>query len=502
MREGQLGVYAGACSRCGVAISLLALMLLSTGCFQSEQARQPDVRSRDFGPNAIWPLQNGGPRTSPSAHIIAAEDLPFGIESRTYTPELLDSGEPFASYSRYPFDSQARPLHSPQDYSIGTNSGYSRGAYSASALMNSPSAAAVFGKSFGTLFASLFKNGSEQTDAIADAAGDENRNPFREAKQKSEPKATSHAAKADQPPASTVDSTAPAPSDSKPADSKPASPPPPSVPATPAPDSRFVFLGDFDGSGVLKLMGASRVDNTSFSFSDAQRVFNLFINPSAVDQQRSFALDDVNGDGAVDLLVTSHASVAGAILLGDGSGNFRLVDSFLTGYEPTVATMGASFNGMRDIVTLDTRTGVVTVFRAGNRYGLLRTQSLGFLPDYIGHLISLQDGLNYFMAAQGGNPLDLYKWQDDGTLEGTGSLPGDPSLSFSKDFLSQNLINVLQVYQVGSYAMVTLGNGRGLTFNVANMKIRPGVFLAIGDLSNHGTLDVAVAYLVSSTPAK
>ena len=489
MREGQFGAFAGAGSTCGVAISLLALMLLSTGCFQSEQAVQPD-RSRVLGPNAIWPLQNDGSHATSATHAIAAEDLAFGIESHAYTLQFSDSGEPLVVRSRYPVDLQARPILSPQAYSIGTNSRYSGGTNSTSALMNSPAAAAVFGKSFGTLFASLFKNGSEETDAIAEASGDESRNPFTEAKQKSELKAAA-------PPAPATDSTAPPSSEPK-----PASPPPAPVPLTPAPNSRLVFLGDFDGNGILKLMGASRIDNTTFSFSDAQRVFNLTINPSAVDQEMSFALDDVNGDGLVDLLITSRASITGGVLLGDGSGNFRLVDQFLTGYEPIVATMGPSFNGMRDIVTLDTRTGAVSVYQSSGYYDLLGTQLLGFLPDYIGQNMSQQDGLNYFMAAQVGNPQNLYKWQADGTLEETGSLPGNPSLSYTTDFLSQNLTNVLQVYQVGSYATVTLDNGSGLTFNVANMRIWPGVFLAIGDLTNNGTLDVAVAYLVSSTSAK
>ena len=491
MREGKSRAVTGACSRCGAVICLLALMLITTGCFQSDQATQTNVRPRGFGPNAIWPLQQDGPTTPPSAHVIAAEDLPYGIESPGYTARFSDSGEPLNRYSRYSAASQARSIFSPKAYSIGRSSKYSGSTYSASALMNSPSTAAVFGKSFGTLFASLFKNGSAEADAMAEATGDESRNPFREARQRSDLKAADPSAKADSPSASTASP-----------DPKPANSPSP-IPVTPAPDSRVIFLGDFDGSGILKLMEASRVDDTSFSFSDAQRVFNLFINPSAVDHERSLALDDVNGDGRVDLVYTSRASVAGGVLLGDGSGNFRTIfDTFVTGYEPTVATVGPWFNGVRDIVTLDTRTGSVTVYRAGGHYRLLRTLSLRFLPDYIAHFVSLQDGLDLFMAAEGGNPQDLYNWQDDGTLEGTGTLPGNPSLFYTRDFLSQNVTNVLQVYQVGSYATVTLDNGHGLTFNVANMKMWPGVFLAIGDLMNNGTLDVAVAYLVSSTPAK
>jgi len=497
-REGQFKIPAHAGSRCGAVICLLALMVLTSGCFQSEQPPQTELKPRVTGPNAIWALQKDGAGTSPSAHVVAAEDLPYGIETPAHVSALSVGGESLPSYAAFPAGSQARPFLSARALNIGNDFRYSGNTRSVATLMNSPSTAAVFGKSFGTLFASLFKNGSEETDAVAQAAGDESRNPFREAKQKSDVKPAAPPAKADPAAVSTASPTAPA---SQAPNSSGPSPSP--VQVKPPVESRFIFLGDFDGSGALKLMEAGRVDDTSFSFSDAQRVFNLFINPSSVDQERSLALDDVNGDGLADLLVTSRASVSGGILLGDGNGNFRLVDSFLTGYEPTIATTGASFNGVRDIAALDTRTGSVTIYRAGGRYRLLRTLSLGFLPDYIGHFVSLQDGVNYLMAAQGDNAQDLYKWQDDGTLDVTGAtLAGAPSLSYTKDFLSQNVTNLLQVYQIGSCVTVTLDNGRGLSFNVANMRMWPGMFLAIGDLAKDGTLDVAVAYLVSSTAAK
>ena len=79
------------------------------------------------------------------------------------------------------------------------------------------------------------------------------------------------------------------------------------------------------------------LNETTFVFPDGRRTFSLFVNPSAVEEQRSLAIEDITGDGNVDLLVTSHANLFGGVFMGDGKGNFALLDTFVSGYEPVVA---------------------------------------------------------------------------------------------------------------------------------------------------------------------
>jgi len=190
-------------------------------------------------------------------------------------------------------------------------------------------ALSLFTKPFRFVFASLFKKDSEITTEKAPAA-EEVGNPFSQAKSeiadtqsntKTQPstepeKKTAHAqTEADTPKAEVVGSGTPI-------------------------EGRFAFIGDFDGSGLLKINSAERIEDTTFGFGETTGVFSLYLNPSAVEAQRSFGIDDVDGDGKFDLLATSRASLFGGILLGNGQGSFHVAGSFVTGYEPVVATVG------------------------------------------------------------------------------------------------------------------------------------------------------------------
>ena len=263
------------------------------------------------------------------------------------------------------------------------------------------------------------------------------------------------------------------------------------------PESGFFFLGDWDGSGLLTLVRASRLNETTFAFPDARRTFSLFVNPSAVEEQRSLAIEDITGDGNVDLLVTSHANLLGGVFMGDGKGNFALLDTFVSGYEPVVATAGSFEGASREILATNVRTGIVSVFRAADRYRLFGEFKLGFVPDYVGHLVQQTQGADYFMAAQAGSPSQTFQLRDDILMERSDeNLPPEPGLITSQPFSGIGMpLGILQVYQAGAYASVVLSNGSGDRFNVANLKVSAKFFLVIGDLDKNGTADVAAAFL-------
>jgi hypothetical protein len=259
----------------------------------------------------------------------------------------------------------------------------------------------------------------------------------------------------------------------------------------------FMVVGDFDGSGKLRALPARRSGETSFVTDDGERSFSLFINSAAAERQRAFCVDDINGDGNPDLLVTSRAALSGGVLLGDGEGGYRFADKFLTGFEPTIPSAGPLHEGSRDILTVNTRTGVLTTHRAGSSYKVSQRQQVEFVPNYLMHLIAEEDLAEFLMVAQVEGKRRILRWMDDRSLKATTeTLPVEP-LVFSSA-LGQDSV---QAYQLGDYASVTL-TSQGHSFNVANLRLFPGVFLIIGDLYLDGSTDVAVGNLKHFTAAQ
>jgi len=266
---------------------------------------------------------------------------------------------------------------------------------------------------------------------------------------------------------------------------------------------RYAFLGDFDGSGALSILTAERSGDLTYMFEDGARAFSLFINRSAVESQRSLALDDMNGDGIMDMLVTARASLFGGVLIGDGKGGYSPAGTFLTGYEPVLAAVGPWTEGGREIITVNTRSGAVTRFFPKGTYQRRSAGKLDFLPDYVNHVVEQEHGVDYLQMARLGGEPKLYEWPVDGQIERrTLTVTGESDLRAGPDPALGSRIGSIRIYQVGAYASVVLANTAGQIFNVAHLKVSPQGCLVFGDLEGRGNLDVGVAHLVSFTPSQ
>ncbi len=262
---------------------------------------------------------------------------------------------------------------------------------------------------------------------------------------------------------------------------------------------RVLVLGDFDGSGTLSFVEARRLSDGVFQFPDATRTFNLYMNSAAVEAQRSFTVEDVNGDGFADLMVTGRSSLFGGVLHGDGKGDYRVANTFLTGYEPAIAALGPVREGGREIITVSPRSGATAVFRPHPRYLLYRSSLLDFAPEYASRMVDIETGLNYLLAARTGSTPRIYGMLPDSRLELAGDFPQLESGSGGGAPLQvRNDRGSIMVYQVGARASVVMQNREGQAFNVANLKVSPEIFLIVGDLYREGTLDVAVAHLMAT----
>lgn len=484
-------LFTGSMMRTAFGFLLAAMSLIFSGCFQDAPSSSASVRRITQTAVRSVPgqpaLENKRADASSDAIPGSIREYPFPASPYVVDPQDLDLPSVISpDFGRHlngtPSDN---PFGSSRNASRSTQQSQSR-----SAAASKEIAGALLDLSFESLFASVFNRPETQV------AKDDLSNPFADAKKtvdavKAQPAATNSPSTSAAPtPASKDPSPAPTSSQSGQAAS--------SSGGVVSGDQKFMFLGDFDGSGVLKCVYAKRVGDATFSFDDGTRSFVIVDNQAAVEDQRSFAVEDMDGDGNMDLLQTSRAALFGAMFLGDGSGNFNYANYFLTGYEPTVAVPGPMGNGGRDVLVADLRTGNFTAFRPSGIYLPYRQGTLSFIPDYMAHLVELATGLDYLMAAQAGNAPRLYQWSQGANLAASSqALPGDPSLSVVNNSQSTNTLGSVQVFQTGAYASVLLTNSQGQAFNVANMHVSSKIFLVIGNVENRGTLDVGVAFLVS-----
>jgi len=490
-------LFTGSKMRTAIGVLLAAMSLVFSGCFQDASSSSASVRT---SPQAI---AKGIPRQSALENKQAVaysgaipgsiREYPFPASPYAVDPRDLDlpsviapdSGRHLSgTTSNNPFASRRSAGRSIQP------------AQSQDTIAAREIAGELLDLPFESLFASVFNR--QETQATKEDLS----NPFADAKK------TADAVKAQ--PAAAIPSLTSAGQTQTPKDQSAATTSPTSPTSSQSgqsvsnsggmvgSDQKFMFLGDFDGSGVLKTAYAKRVGDATFSFDDGTRSFVITDNMAAVENQRSFVIEDMDGDGNMDLLQTSRAALFGAMLLGDGSGNFNYANYFLTGYEPTVAVPGPMGDGGREVLVVDLRTGNFTSFRPSGIYLPYRQGTLSFIPDYVAHLVELATGTDYLMAAQAGNAPRLYQWSQGANLAASSqALLGNSNPFAINDSQSSTTMGSVQVFQTGAYASVMLTNNQGQVFNVANVHVSPRIFLVIGNIENRGTIDVGVAFLIS-----
>jgi hypothetical protein len=468
---------------------ILALPLLFAGCFDGQS--ESKGKEQKSGIAAIsrffsFGQSSSSEKTKESDVAADPQQSPVNIsESQDFDNRAAELGTAMPSFM------ESNRMLSNDRLNGGSSSIADLAKFMRKQNSGSESSSANLNVSFNKLLASVF--GSGRGDEIALFAKDELPNPFTEARQKQE----SSASQSSETKTDTTNKSQPKKQESSSADTKTDTGNSQSEVAgsgTPA-GNRFLIVGDFDGTGVLKTAVAERIGDTRFVTDSGEWDFNLSINPAALEQHRAFCIEDINGDGNMDLLVTSEGWLFGSVLLGDGRGKFQYFGSFMTGYVPTIPAAGPFNGNMREILAVNLDSGVLNAFRSTEHYRAYRTERLSFVPDYMLHMVARDSSLDYLLFAHDQEPEQIYGWSTDNALTPTAdSLGVDPTV------LSSGLGSYsLQAYQVGSHASIVLTNG-GASFNVANMQVRPDVFIIIGDLREQGFKDVAVANMMAFTP--
>jgi hypothetical protein len=459
--------------------------LVLSGCFESQSQSQISAKSSGFGIQMIgrfFRSGNAAPEKKPES--AGNESAAFKATSFSFPTDIESSLSNLDVAIPAHIGSERRVVENP--FSARKPSPPQMGiAKSGPAAGFGPTADFVFNTPFNLLFASIFKsNKSEHASLINE---EELPNPFTEAKQKQDSETASKSAATAKEPERTGNTET--------ADSNGTV----SQAGGGAPIyERFLVIGDLDGSGVLSSVEAKRTGDTSFAGQDGVRTFSLFVNTAAAEQHRAFYIEDINGDLIPDLLVTAHESLFGSILTGNGKGGYQFAGRFLTGYEPMIPCAGPFQGGERQILTVNTRSGILATLSPTDRFHPAQSEKLAFVPNYLLHLVNPDTSAEFLRTALGDRAEQILQWEQNGHLETTGEKLETNPMIFSSGLGS----STVQVYQVGNYASVVLTTGQGQSFNVANFHIYPGKFLVIGDFQRTGSVDVAIADLQTFTPAK
>ena len=223
---------------------------------------------------------------------------------------------------------------------------------------------------------------------------------------------------------------------------------------------------------------------------------------------RLAAVDDFNGDGNKDLVITNDAANTASVLLGNGNGTFKAKQDFTTGSQPwQVAVNDFNGDGKSDLVIADYNagTGNTASVLLGNGNGTFKAKQ-DFTAGSGSAFVAVNDldgdsNKDVVILNYNGNTASVLLGNGNGTFKakqdfGTATNPCSVALAD----LNGDGKNDLVVSNEGSTtASVLLGNGNGTFKAKQDFGTGSGPHVVLADLDDDGKLDLVSADYFTTT---
>lgn len=217
----------------------------------------------------------------------------------------------------------------------------------------------------------------------------------------------------------------------------------------------------------------------------------------------SVASGDLNGDGKLDLAITSKGSGSVTVLLGNGKGGFARGVEYAAGKQPgNVLLADLSGAGKLDIVVTDSATGSILVLRGNGDGTFAKAVSHGAIANPVAMVLGNFGGKGKIdIAAASATGIVVLLNDGAGHLSATTSIPLTHSLTaLAAADLKANGRDDLFAANADGTVSVLEGDGKGGFSAHSAVKVSAGAISSIvaGDFNRDGRADLAVAQTGSS----